>query len=52
MIDFQQLLTALYEIQGLSDPNNSDDPQDVKERVAEIYEKTSHLVKESGYNPD
>jgi transcriptional regulator of met regulon len=50
MITFPSLLDVIYRIQGASDPNDS--PQTLKERMDEIYELASRVMKESGYEPD
>lgn len=49
MVDFNQLLIALYEIQGASDPNHP--PETAQERLTEIYEKASHLLQAAGWAP-
>ena len=49
MVTFESLLEALYEIQGLADPNN---PTTVsKENLLRIFEIASFAMAESGWEP-
>lgn len=49
MVDFEMLLSMLYEIQGLADPNQSDET--LKERAREIHEIASLAMRQSGWQP-
>lgn len=50
MVSFHDLLNALYEIQGASDPNQPKDT--LKERMDEIFEIASGMMQQSGFNPE
>lgn len=50
MVDFHYLLTTLYEIQGLSDPNDS--PKTLEERMTRIHELACETMQRSGFQPD
>jgi hypothetical protein len=50
MTTFHELLTMLYQIQGLSDPNDS--PATQAERLKEINELASKAMDDSGFQPD
>jgi transcriptional regulator of met regulon len=50
MVDFQTLLDALYQIQGASHPNQP--AASAKERLDEIFEIASRMMRQSGYQPD
>lgn len=50
MTDFDSLLSLLYEIQGASDPNHPAATD--RERLNEIFERTSQALAQSGWQPD
>lgn len=50
MTTFDQLLRLLYEIQGASDPNHP--PATDRERLNEIFERTTRELAASGWQPD
>lgn len=50
MVTFPSLLAALYEIQGASDPNQSQ--TDLAERMQEIFTLASEQLAAAGYDPD
>ncbi len=50
MVDFESLLSALYEIQGAADPNHP--ASSLKERMDEVFEIASDLLARSGWHPD
>jgi len=50
MVDFHQLLMTIYEIQGISDPNQPSET--LAERMQEIREKADEIMEESGFEPD
>ncbi len=51
MVSFDDVLEALYEIQGNSDPNDSTEPDDMKNRLDLIYRITCDIMDKSGYQP-
>jgi len=46
---FDELLQAIYEIQGKSDPNHP--PESLQERMNDIFEIASALMKQTGWEP-
>jgi len=50
MVDFNELLSTLYEIQGLADP--SQPLENAAQRLAEIYELACQKIKASGWHPE
>lgn len=48
-MDSTAILEAVYEIQGLSDPNDS--PETQLERLQRIYELASTVMRKTGYEP-
>lgn len=50
MVTFECLLSALYQIQGASDPNDS--PDTMAKRMQEIFYLASEQLLAAGYQPD
>ena len=45
-----EILMAIYEIRGCSDPNDS--PETLKERMDRIYELACRVMEETGFMPE
>ena len=49
-MDSYNILNAVYQIQGLADPNES--PKSLEERMREIYDLACHVMEQTGFQPD
>jgi transcriptional regulator of met regulon len=45
-----EILEIIYEIQGAADPNHP--AADLKERMDEIFERASEVMRKTAYDPD
>jgi transcriptional regulator of met regulon len=49
-MDSYNILMAVYQIQGASDPNHPN--ESLKERMEEIFAAASSVMRQTGFNPD
>lgn len=52
MVTFDSLLQTLYEIEGLSDPQQPLDIRSCKTRLDDIFELAGEQLRASGWHPD